>query len=213
MKWKYFFLAETDLKAKKQILESLEMGAHQKHTLTNALLSRYSNAKGPMTLIAFESLDVDAAGLYRYGTYCGGKSLPEVPGWESVTWMDSPRWGLVEFVDKHLLTSDQAVVLCENWAATRKDVSDWPRESRLLLYHDEVYHVLTKKDASSADSIECALRESEHHWATGVCSLCPAIPEGEIVSPEFFDGIVANTSHIFTPALDGAGYLVWSPRI
>jgi hypothetical protein len=173
----------------------------------------FSNAVGPILLIAYEWLDPGADALYKYGSYCGGKSLREVPGYDSITWMDSPRWGLIPFVDKFLLKSKDAVVLCENWAATRKGVTDahFPRESRFLLFNDEVYHILTSENAGRPESIECTIRESEHHWATGVCSLCAQVPEGDIPSEAFFDGIVASTSHIFTPALDGDGYLVWSP--
>lgn len=207
-KWTYYPLPRGDSKAKKQVLQNLEMGAHE-HTLSKKLLARFSEANGPMLLIAFESLDLDADCLYEYATYCGGQSKP--PGFESISWMDCPRWGLVPFVDKYLLKSREAIVLCENWAATRTSVTDFPRESRLLLFGDEVYHILSSENAARPESIECAIRESEHHWATGVCSLYAELPQGDIPSETFFDAVVGSTAHIFTPALDGQGYLVWSP--
>ncbi|MGA2035489.1 MAG: hypothetical protein ABSG68_24840 [Thermoguttaceae bacterium] len=211
MKWEYFSLGNNNAKAKKHVLDNLSMGACS-HTLSRKLLSRFSEADGSMLLIAFESLDLGADCLYEYATYGGGKRLKDLPGFAAVTWMDSPRWGLVPFVDKHLLKSREAVVLCENWAATREAVAHSPRESTVLLYGDEVYHVLTGEDAASPDAIECALRESEHHWATGLCSFCRGVPPGEIASEAFFDVVVANAAHIFTPALDGGGYLIWSPE-
>ena len=205
MKWTYYPLSDNDPKAKMQVLKNLEMGAYE-HTLSKKLLLRFSDASGPMLLIAFESLDLNADCLYEYATYCGGKSKP--PDSESLSWMDCPRWGLIPFVDEYLLKSKEAIVLCENWAATRKAVAVWPRESRLLLFGDEVYHVLTSENAARPESIECAIRESQHHWATGVCSSCAEVLQGEIPSEAFFDAIVANTTHIFTPR--STGKATWS---
>ena len=125
--------------------------------------------------------------------------------------MDHPRWGLISFVDKYLLESNESVVLCENVFTMREHIEKFPGESRHLLFKQEVYHILTREDAGNSESIECALREAEHHWMTGVCSSCTEIPRGDISSETFFDTIVANTTHIFTPALDGDGYLVWCP--
>ncbi|MDR3232442.1 MAG: hypothetical protein LBT46_02025 [Planctomycetaceae bacterium] len=206
-KWQYYPLAADNLKAKKQVLENLEMGVLCKHTLCKKLLQRFSESSGDMLLIAFESLDLDADWLYKYATYCDGKSRPSNS--ESITWMDSPLWGLISFVDKHLLKSNEAVVLCENLFADRKIVTVSPKESRLLFFKDEVYHILTKENAGRPESIECAIRESEYQWATSVCSSCAEVPLGDIPSEAFFDAIVANTTHIFVPALDGEGYLVW----
>ena len=89
--------------------------------------------------------------------------------------MDSPMGGLVLFVEKFLGTSKDVFLLCENWAATRKSLADrpadlLPRESRVLFYREEVYHVLTGKD-TNVDAIECTIRESTSHWATGVLLL------------------------------------------
>lgn len=210
MMWKYYPLSDNDPKAKRQVLKNMEMVVPE-HTLSKKLLQRFSEASGPMLLIAFESLDLDADCLYEYATYCGGKY--NLPGSESISWMDGPMWGLIPFLDKYLLKSKEAIVLCENWAATRKAVVDFPRESQILLFGDEVYHILTSENAGSPDSIECTIRESEHHWATGVCSLYTELPQDDIQSEAFFDAIVMNTTHIFTPALDGEGYLVWSPII
>jgi hypothetical protein len=207
-RWTYYPLSDGDQKAKEQVLKNLEMGAHE-HTLSRRLLARFSEARGSMLLIAFDSLDRGADGLYEYATYCGGKSKP--PDLERISWMDCPRWGLVPLLDKYLLKAKQALVLCENWAATRKAVAEWPRQPRVLLYGDEVYHVLTSDNGGSPESIECAIRESEHQWATGVCSSCAEVPQGEIPSETFLDDVVARAAHIFTPALDGEGYLVWSP--
>lgn len=212
MKWKYFTIPEDDQRAKDQVIENISMGAAA-HSLTKRLLSRFSDAAGPIFLIAFESLDLDYPYLYKYATYNGGQSC--AVGAEASLWTDSPRWGLVDFVDRWLHASSDAVVLCENWLATReralKSTAAGLWESRLLYFQDEVYHMLTSNDAGQAAAIESALRESQPHWGTGVCSRYADMPGAEIATEGFFDLLVANTTHIFTPALDGEGYLVWSP--
>ncbi|MBN2291141.1 MAG: hypothetical protein JXM70_01875 [Pirellulales bacterium] len=210
MKWKYYPLKNDDLKAKEQIFENLSMGALE-HTLTQKLMARFSNATGSMLLIAFESLDLDAEWLYKYATYGGGKELNQVSGAQPILWTDSPRWGLIEFADNWLNTSKDAFILCENWILKPKHLQVHQRESKTFCFGEEVYFFLKSEDAGRSEVIECALRESEQHWATGVCSTSVPMPEGNIPSEAFFDEIVANTKHIFTPALDGEGYLVWSP--
>jgi len=151
MKWQYYQLRDDDTKALEQVFENLSMGAYE-HTLSKKLLARFSKASGPLLVIAFESLDLGSDWLYKYGSYGSGRGLREMPGHESTVWTDSPRWGLMAFVDEYLGSSKKAVVLCENWALTREHVTRVPRESRLLLYNDEVYHVLTSHDSGKPQS-------------------------------------------------------------
>jgi hypothetical protein len=165
-----------------------------------------------MLAIAFESLDLDKDHLYKYGTYAGGRGLADAIGTQPVSWRDSPRWGLIAFLGKWLKSATDAVTVCENVFATRKHLHCAPKESRIACYGEEVYHILNHKDADNEAAIECALRESTHHWATGVCALHAHLPAGDIPSETFFDILVAHTAHIFTPALDGEGYLIWSPN-
>jgi hypothetical protein len=209
MKWKYFLVDEHDMRAKAQVIENLEVGAYE-HTLSRKLLSRFSGARGPIFLIAFESLDLSGEQLYKYGTYRGGNRAA-APEAEALGWSDYPISGLIEIVDKWLTTHHDGVVVCENWAARCEHLSRHPRESRACCFGDEVYHLLTTCNAGKEHDIECALRESEHHWATGVCSRCSGVPDGSELTEAFIEEVAANTAHIFTPALDGEGYLVWSP--
>ena len=75
---------------------------------------------------------------------------------------------------------------------------------------EDVYHILMSAD-DNYDAIECAIRESTHHWGMGVCTLHEGVQPTEPLSKAVIDEIVADTVHIFTPALDGEGYLIWSP--
>jgi hypothetical protein len=209
MIWKFFPLADTDHRAKAHVLKNIEAGAHE-HALSKKLLLRFSAAGGPMVLIAYESLDLDSSLLYDDATYAGGQV--EAPGWNTVPWTDSPTWGLIDFLDGWLGTSDRALVVCENPFLTRQHLANAPRESRTCLYGDNVYHLLGREDFHARDAIESAIREWNFHWGTGVCASHVDIPEGEIPSERFFDEIAATTAHIFVPALDGAGYILWSPE-
>jgi hypothetical protein len=58
--------------------------------------------------------------------------------------------------------------------------------------------------------IEAAVA-TRHQWQTNVCSACISVPEGDIPDEAFLDEIVQNTEHIFMPAFDGSGYIIWSP--
>lgn len=61
--------------------------------------------------------------------------------------------------------------------------------------------------------IDSTVRYANHHWFTGICSLSNEFPQDEINSAAYFDEVVANTKHIFVPALDDEGYIVWSPEL
>jgi hypothetical protein len=214
MKWKYFPIECGDSRAKAQVIDNLTAGAHG-HTLSRKLLARFEKADGPMVLIAFESLDLDYPHLYKYASYSGGMAYPVGDG--QIPWTDAPRWGLVEALDAWLHTSYDAVVLCENWVATcdeaTRGTADGSWESRTLCFGaTEVYHVLTNDDRGKGATIEAALRESQYCWATGVCCRCAHLPRADVQSEAFFEDVVGSTRHIFVPALDEEGFLVWSPR-
>jgi hypothetical protein len=215
MKWKCFPIPATDSAARNHIFRSIETGA-QAHTLGKKLLAQFTEADGPMSLIAFESIDLDYPYLYEYATYRGGQ--PDPVGTEPFSWTDAPIWGLVEFLDTWLRTSLDAVVFCENRLATREEatrgVADGASESRIVCFGaNEVYHVLTNEDRGNGAAIEATLRESQYYWTTNVCSRCADLPRGDIPSEAFFDDIAGSTRHIFVPTLDEEGFLIWSPRI
>lgn len=208
MKWTYYALPDDDPRAKKRIVDEISVGASE-HTLAKKLLPRVSEESGGTLLIAFDNLDADADWLYEYGTYGGGKRWFDAAGTQQLPQMDCPIGGLILFVGNYLRTSEEAVVLCQNYCSLRARAA--PRESRVVSYGEETYHLLTRTDAN-VESIECAIRESSSHWVTGVCSQFAEVPESFIESEAFFDAIVAETKHVFTSALDGEGYLIWSPK-
>jgi hypothetical protein len=186
--------------AKSFIMGSLEICAYG-HILSRKLLSRLSSATGPMYAIMGERINADLLKAHDF-------SIAPPDGEETGK---RPVEILVSIIGDYLKTTQDAVVLCENWAASRGDVAKWPwPPPQVACYGDsEVYHVLTH-EITEPELIEAAI-VSRHHWQTGVCSSCPHVPQGDIPDEGFLEEIVRNTRHLFLPAFDGSGYLLWSP--
>jgi hypothetical protein len=212
MKWKYYPLPDEDTVAKKHIFDSFAMGASN-HALSKRLTEHCANAKGRMFAIAMESLDIDTVTDYQWaGTYSRGRQWHEAANTYKLDVGDRPIDGLVDFVQRYLRESTRTVVLCENWMFARSDLETWTtRESRALLFGEDVYHIADYQDANNTDLLEATVLEPDRQWLIGVCSKCEHVPEIEITSEALFDEIVANLAHVFVSAFDGEGYLVWSP--
>jgi hypothetical protein len=182
------------------ILGSLEICAND-HVLSRKLLSRLASAAGPMYAIIGERINADLLKAHDFST--------APPDGEDTG--KRPVEILVSIVGEYLGTTQDAVVLCENWAAGRSDIAKWTwPPPRVACYGDnEVYHILTHK-ITDPELIEAAIIP-RHHWQTGVCSSCVHVPNGDIPDERFLDEIVRNTRHLFLPAFDGSGYLFWSP--
>ena len=187
--------------ARNFILESLEVCAYN-HALSKKLLSRLSSATGPMYAIVGERIKADLLEAHDFST--------APPDGEETG--KRPVEILVSIIGDYLGTTQDAVVLCENWAARRDDIAKWPwPPPRVACYGDsEVYHVLTR-EITDPELIEAAIAPS-HHWQTGVCSSCVHVPDGDISDEGFLDEIVRNMRLLFLPAFDGSGYLLWSPK-
>lgn len=186
--------------ARSFILDSLEICAYN-HILSRKLLSWLSSATGSMYAITGERTDADLLKAHDFST--------APPHGEETG--KRPVEILVSIIGDYLGTTQDAVVLCENWAASRGDIAKWPwPPPRVACYGDsEVYHILTR-EITDPELIEAAIA-SRHHWQTGVCSSCVHVPDGDIPDEGFLDKIVRNTRHLFLPAFDGSGYLLWSP--
>lgn len=187
--------------ARSFILESLDVCASQ-HLLSRKLLSRLSSATGPLYAITGEQVDADVLKSYDF------TSAP--PDGENTG--KRPVEILVSIMADYLRATQDAVVICENWAACRDDIAKWPwPPPRVVCYGDnEVYHVLTP-EITDPELIEAAIATS-HYWQTGVCSACAHVPDGDIPDESYLDEIVRNTRHLFVPAFDNSGFLLWSPR-
>jgi hypothetical protein len=202
MKSVFIKLGDDDAKAKEHVLESLSICAHD-HTLSRLLLAQYSTATGPAIAIIGDWFDLNRMAAYDYtmlppeGEYSKG---------------DRPTERLVTFISEYLQTTKNAIVVCENWAADRQTFVNWPwgEPPPVSCFGDnEVYHVVTNQ-LTDPEEIENAI-VSRHHWQTGVCTRSERVPHGDIPDEAFFDEVVRNTKHIFIPAFDGSGYLIWSP--
>jgi hypothetical protein len=201
-------LGGNDEKARSHIIESLSVCAND-DLLSRKIIGRFSMAVGPIYAIIGDWLQLDQMSAYDY-------MIPAPEGSPPFSAGDRPTERLVGFVKDYLRANKAAIVLCENWAAARKDVTElakWPYQPpRIAFYGDqELYHAVTPEMTAPA-SIEDSI-VPRHHWQTGVCSSCEQVPDGDIPNEGFLDKIVSNTKHIFIPAFDGSGYLIWSPVV
>jgi len=203
MKSAVFELGEDDKKALALFQESLFVCAHN-HVFSRMLLAHFATARGPMFAIIGDWHNLGEMVNYDYPISPPKGSTPFEAGFY-------PREQLVAFVKEHLRSAADAVVMSENWGASRKTTSIWlwPPPRFACFGDDEVYHFVTP-DITDTDMIEASVLAS-HHWQTGVCSSCADVPDGEIPGEGFLEEIVRNTKHIFIPAFDGSGYLIWTP--
>ena len=210
MGWRYYPLPQNDAKGEAHVMRSLSAGAGD-HILSRKIKERVSKISGQMLLVALETLDFQRISDYDFGGTYSERGLDEESRTEGNSQREGPLGGLFLFVETHLHSSSEAVVLCENLYDTRTNyLANWrPRESRVLFYGEEIYHVVTSNDCSF-ESVETAVRESSGRWAIVVCSFCKVLPEAQVASEAFFDEIVANVKSIVTLALDEEGYLIWS---
>ena len=204
------------LRSRKQRSEGKEAGlktclwAHQQHALAKKVLVRFSEADGPLVLVALESLDLDGDDLYEYATYNGGDRDARCHA----------RWPAERLSDRRpdslsggfSRASMILFVLCDNWIDTRTDyLGNWrPRESRVVFYEEDVYHVLTRKD-DNYDSIRNRDSRVNTPLGRGRMFVVRWNRGRYLVRSVLGCDCRKYRTHLLA-ALDGEGYLIWSPK-
>jgi len=202
-------LAENDKKAWDWIANNFSICSHE-HILSRKLWMRFASYKGPVFAIKPNCVDLNQLHSYMEIWWPPG----DTPNIKNDPVEDRPKTQIVEFVKDYLKSSDDAVVVCENANATRKMYENWEwgELPPYWCYGDkEVYHILTRR-VIGTNKIYNSIREAFVSWGVGVCTSCKIIPDKSITDDSFFDEIVRNTRHIFLPAFDGDGFLVWTPQ-
>lgn len=196
-------LGNADERARAHILDSLDICAHN-HVLSRKLLAHFSTARGPIFAIIATWTERDQMSRSDYTMF--GVASP-VASAEN----ERPIERLVAFVGEYLQSNPAGIVVCENWAAERKDIAMWPwPPSQVTCFGDkDVYHVVTP-DITDSEKIEAAVAP-RHYWQTGICSSCSQVPSGDVPHEAWLDEIVRNTKYVFVPAFDGTGHMIWSP--
>lgn len=205
LKTRVIELAAEDQKAAAHILENLSVGAHA-HTLSRLVLDTVPVTIGAKLAIVPDWVPIELLDAYAH-TWVPPQGAPE-----SFDEGERPIDRLVDFLETHLRSDLRAVVVCEDAIADRATIATWAtRESKVTCFGDtEVYHVVASGAPKVA--IEAAVRESQSHWGTGVCSVCNELPAGDIPSESFLKALVERASLVFFPAFDSDGFLLWSPR-
>jgi hypothetical protein len=196
-------LGSHDHKANEHMKQSLGICAHD-HILSRKLFQQCASALGPKFAIVGDWLDLEKLPTYDEGEQPPADSPDYAQG-------EYPQDRLIAFVREYLLSVDSGIVVSENWGAKREHAGQLRQLGRRVVWYGDtdVYHIVTKEMIDDDDAIEAAV-VAAHHWQTSVCSSCTSAPPDEIQDEAFIDEIVRNTRHIFIPAFDGTGYLIWS---
>lgn len=178
--------------------------------LSNKLWARFSSHKGPVFALKLSMVDLNQLTSYMH-TWSPQGDTTTIEDYPIDEW---PETQIKKFVFDYLESGSDAAVVCENANATRKMYDNW-QWGTLPPYwcygENEVYHILTPTDIGSK-TFKDTIRQAFVNWGVGVCSSCKIIPEKSITDDSFFDEIVRNTRHIFLPAFDGDGFLIWTPQ-
>jgi hypothetical protein len=177
-------------------------------------VDRFSKARGTAVAIAFVPLDVERSRTsdYLYATYDGGKTISEILDFHPVSIGDRSTDGLIEFLRQYVGTSSDHLVVTENWFRCRNDAVVRRFESRIAFCQNDIYHFLLPGDVD-ADLIESSFREPWHNWFCGVCASNIVPPHPDRWPVAFINEIAQKTEHVFVPAFDGEGFLIWSPSL
>ena len=202
-------LAENDQKAWKWIADNFSICSHE-HVLSRKLWTRFASYKGPVFALKLSIVDLSQLSSYMH-TWSPQGDKSRIEDYPVDEW---PASQIKQFVFDYLKSSDDAVVVCENANASRKMYENWQWGTLppYWCYGDnEVYHILTPADIGS-DTFKTTIRQAFVNWGVGICATCERIPEKSITDDSFFDEIVRTTRHLFLPAFDGDGFLIWTPE-
>ncbi|MCC7084276.1 MAG: hypothetical protein IT427_04635 [Pirellulales bacterium] len=211
MKWKYYLLKEDDSNAKSHIFANLSMGIYQKCLLSEKLFEKFAAIDGQFVAIAMESLDLELIADYRWAGIYQGKQLRDAIDTPKISVGDRPIDGLVRFLSDYLNSSSKPLVVIEDFWNTSYDIATKEIGHRLAFFKQRVYHLLTKED-TSPDVSEDAIRVPWNQWFVGLCADNITMPKNAEWTERFLDEITASTQHIFVPAFDDEGFLVWTPK-
>lgn len=201
-------LGRDDPKARSLILRSLEVTSHD-HALSRKLLERWAGAGGSLAAVFGSGIDLGLLSSYDVCWPVPEDQAFHYPG--ATPGRTHER--MARFVAGYLASARGAVAVCEDWLRRRADIPKLgsPPPRIACLGDSEVYYLLTPGIADP-EAIEDAVRP-RGRYQTGVCSTSEGIPGGDVLDETFLDELTRNARHLFVPAFDGSGYLIWSlPR-
>jgi hypothetical protein len=202
MKWTIRQFDPNDARPLAHFREALSL---QTTSFTRAIEAVLNNV-GTYQAIVFDNLSWDEVTELRYdGSYDGlwVNDAIERCGQEEVSYPDD---GLAEFLADFLWQHSGGVIATRH-SSKPLEVPEWTEAPRAIS-EDSLYYFVTTEDANS-EVIHDFAKACGGKWSLGVCSRCAEKPQ-QRWSDQFTDDLVANCSHLFTEAFDGAGYLIWT---
>jgi hypothetical protein len=191
--------------ANEHILECLKYG----HTLSRHLLRRRQGLKEGRVITRLP-LGANTGELDKFEW--GGKYPPAA----DAKGLPSARDDLVSRIGDFLKRKEGGVCIFENYLARRTDPALSRARSRVRLYGDEVYHVLTEEDAKP-EPIKAAVAEAE--GLPIFIGALSTLPQGSRIysaqrelAGEELRALADRAEKIIVGAYDGEGYLIWGSR-
>jgi hypothetical protein len=216
MKWQYYTLKDSDPLGIELIRKNLSAGAT--NVLSQKLLTRLSDVTGSMLAVGLEKMDIGQMRTYSYATYDSGRTALELFGVKPVTIGDRPIDGLILFLTKWIQSCPDGLILIEDPISRRSNPNNNPEcrasyglTSRLAFHNEEVYYVVTAEN-STPDNIEESIRGADYGTFVGVCARGVTVPSNNELSESTIAEVANATQHVFVPAFDHEGYLIWSLR-
>lgn len=160
---------------------------------------------------------------FKVGTGTASTILPKgkaPPTAKGLTWSfqavapDAPTRWAISRVQRFLGSSQDSVVVFENECARPSDPWVKRRGLRTLFFEDEVYHLLTSKDARAPDLIRkvmCQADTSGYRFV-GVMTSSRGKLGGDStrLTAQALDDLASRCQHIIFGAFDKQGYIIWS---
>lgn len=205
----YVNLGSTNAKARSLILNSLEVCSTDR-ILSRKLLAHVSTKQGNMIAIFNSGIDLDL--LESYDS-CWPIPDDEDFQYEGAT-HERTSERLVKFVTDYLTSIEDALIVCEDWTLERAKIAtrEWLPGSPIACFGDDDVYFLLTNEITDPEVLEDTIRPSGR-YQTNICSTCRTVPRDEIPNEHFLDELVRNTKHVFVPAFDGSGFLIWSLEV
>ncbi len=169
-----------------------------------------------MLAVGMEKMDIGQMPTYDYATYDSGRQALELFGLKQSAIGDRPIDGVVLFLSEWIQSYPNGLILIEDPLSRRSNPNKsaesramYGLTSRLAFYNEEVYYVVTNAN-STPDNIEESIRDADYGTFVGVCTPGVTVPINNSLTESILADVANKTQHVFVPAFDGEGYLIWS---
>lgn len=122
---------------------------------------------------------------------------------------------LVKVIQTFLNNGDNNLCIFEDATSIPSDPRISLKDTRILIFNNEVYYVLFKKDAKSKEKIDNTIWDSDSHWhfvcvMTSIAREIVFFRNNINISKINLKSLAKRTEKIAIGSYDGEGYLIWN---